>query len=55
MDNFDTQDPWIKRSYIAGFSCLPKDERKAWFDTRRGCQRDYLEKIVEKWAIKNHF
>ncbi len=48
-------DPWAKRAFIAAISCLPEDERKPWYKARNLTNRDFLEKIVEKWALKNHF
>ena len=46
---------WIRRAFIAGISCLPKDEREPWFKSRGLRNRDFMDKIVEKWALKNHF
>lgn len=46
---------WVKRSFIAGISCLPEDERFPWYKARRLINRDFLEKVVEKWAENNHF
>lgn len=48
-------DPWAKRAFIAAISCLPEDERRPWYKSRSLTSRDFLEKIIEKWAIKNHF
>lgn len=55
MLNISALNPWVSRAFIAGISCLPKDERKAWFNSRSYIQRDYLDTIIEKWACKNHF
>lgn len=46
---------WLRRAFIAGISCLPKDEREPWFKSRGLRHRDFMDKIVEKWALKNHF
>ncbi len=48
-------DPWLRRAFIAGISCLPEPERNPWFKARSLTSRDFLDKVVEKWAIKNHF
>lgn len=48
-------DPWVKRAFITSISCLPKAERKPWYDTMRLTNRDYLDEIVGNWAEKNHF
>lgn len=55
MKNTTCMEPWERRAFIAAISCLPKDERKAWFSSQEYKHRDYLDKIIEKWAIKNHF
>lgn len=48
-------DAWARRAFIAAISCLPEDERKPWFKTRALTQRDFLDQMVEKWALQNHF
>jgi len=53
--NVSTMDPWVARAFLAAISCLPKDERTAYYKSRSLRNRDFLEKIVEKWAAKNHF
>lgn len=53
--NISQFDPWVKRAFIAGISCLPKDEREPWYKNRALFDRDFLDILVEKWAIKNHF
>lgn len=53
--NLRTINPWVARSYIVGFSCLPKDERNALIKSRRLFQRDYLEELVDEWASENPF
>ena len=55
MENIASFDSWVRRAFIAGISCLPESERKPWFKTRQLRQRDFLDTIVEKWALKNHF
>jgi hypothetical protein len=55
MKNTATMTPWERRAFIAAISCLPKDERNAWYSAQKLIQRDYLDKIVEIWAQKNHF
>ncbi len=49
------QDPWVSRAFTAGISCLPKSERKPWFESRKLMHRDFLDQIVEEWALKNPF
>lgn len=48
-------DSWTKRAFIASISTLPKDERDPWYRSRELRSRDFLEKIIEKWARKNPF
>lgn len=48
-------DPWVARAFLAAISCLPKDERQAYYKSRELSQRDFLDAIVEKWANKNHY
>ena len=48
-------DSWLRRAFIAGISCLPKSERDPWFKARSLTNRDFLDQIVEKWAMKNPF
>jgi len=48
-------DPWVKRAFLVGFSCLPKDERNPYYKSRNLTQRDILEQVIEKWAQKNPF
>lgn len=55
MINVSTLDPWVARSFLVGISCLPKDERSAFYKSRNLRNRDFLEKIVEKWAANNCF
>jgi hypothetical protein len=53
MVNLGSMNPWLSRSFITGFSCLPKDERTALYNSRKYMQRDYLDKIVDEWVKKN--
>ena len=53
--NLSQFDPWVKRAFIAGISCLPKDEREPWYKNRGLFGRDFLDILIEKWALKNHF
>jgi hypothetical protein len=55
LANISSWDPWVSRAFIASISCLPKDERTAFYKSRSFKNRDFLDKIVEKWAEKNHF
>lgn len=55
MENIETYDPWVRRAFIAGISCLSDDERCPWFKNKTLFRRDYLDQIVEKWVMKNHF
>lgn len=55
MINTSQKDPWVRRAFIAAISCLPKDERKAWFNSQQYRHREFLDEIVENWALKNHF
>ncbi len=47
--------PWLRRSFIGAFSCLSKSEREALFNSRKYIQQDYLESVVDRWAIKNPY
>ena len=53
--NLSGLDPWVKRAFITSISCLPKAERKPWYNAMRITNRDFLDEIVGKWAEKNHF
>ncbi len=53
-DNLDTNN-WVRRAFIAAVSCLPEPERKPWYKARSLRSRDFLDRVVEKWAEKNHF
>jgi hypothetical protein len=55
MANLANYDHWLCRAFIAGISCLPEDERRPWYKSRGYMQRDFLDKIIEKWAIKKPF
>ncbi len=44
---------WIRRAFIAGISCLPKDEREPWYKSRSLRSRDFLDRIIEDWAKNN--
>jgi len=46
---------WERRAFSAGISCLPKDERKGWYNSQKLKHREFLDEIVEKWAFKKHF
>ncbi|GJM76503.1 reverse transcriptase [Paenibacillus macerans] len=48
-------DPWVKRAFLVAISCLPKDERNPYYNSRSLTQRDLLEEVVVKWAQKNPF
>lgn len=48
-------DPWVMRAFLASISCLPEDERNAYYRSRSFKNRDFLDIIIEKWAKKNHF
>lgn len=55
LKNISTFDPWVRRSFITAISCLPKDERTPFYKSRSFINRDFLDKIIEIWAQKNHF
>lgn len=55
MENIQQYDPWVGRAFIAGISCLPKDERRAWYNSKKYLQRDFLDEVVEQWAQENPF
>lgn len=55
LKNTMTMPPWERRAFIAAISCLPKDERNAWYVSQSYKHRDFLDQIIEKWAKKNHF
>lgn len=44
--------PWLRRAFIRGASCLPRDEYKHWVRGIDG-QLDPLEKIIAKWSQRN--
>lgn len=51
--NIQSFNPWLKRAFLAGASCLPGDEAKHWY---RSINRrlDPLENAITRWA-KNNF
>lgn len=53
--NLSGLDPWVKRAFIRSISCLPRAERKPWYNTMKLTNHDFLDGIVGKWAEKNHF
>lgn len=55
LKNTLTMPPWERRAFIAAISCLPRDEREAWYASQKYKRRDFLDEIIEKWAKKNHF
>lgn len=48
-------DSWLRRSFLAAISCLPSEERNPWYKSRSLKQRDFLDEIVEKWALAQPF
>ncbi|MRN56855.1 reverse transcriptase domain-containing protein [Paenibacillus monticola] len=48
-------DPWVKRAFLAAISCLPKNERDPYYKSQNSIEHDFLNEIVEKWAIKHPF
>ncbi len=42
-------EPWLRRAFLAGASCLPADEGKYWYKSLHG-NLDELEEAVVKWA-----
>ncbi|MCP1426266.1 hypothetical protein J3D43_004782 [Paenibacillus xylanexedens] len=55
LKNTMTMPSWERRAFIAAISCLPKDERNAWYVSQSYKNREFLDQIVEKWAKKNYF
>ncbi|MCY3647095.1 MAG: reverse transcriptase domain-containing protein [Chloroflexi bacterium] len=51
-DRVTSFDPWDKRAFLAGASCLPVDEHENWYRSQRQ-QLDVLEKAVIDWAQAN--
>jgi len=49
-----TLEPWTRRAFLAGATCLPADERKHWFTSVRP-RLDVLERAVADWALANPF
>lgn len=47
-------DPWSRRAFIAGYSCVTKDVRIPFYRSLRG-GADILEKSVIDWAGANPF
>lgn len=45
-------EPWERRAFLYGASCLPDDERKFWYKSLRG-RLDKVEEAVVKWAWDN--
>lgn len=45
-------DPWERRAFLAGASCLPVDERKHWYASVKP-NLDALELAVVEWAKDN--
>lgn len=52
--NVGELDPWSRRAFIAGASCLPEDARGPFYRSlRQGA--DVLERAIIKWALDNPF
>lgn len=51
-EHYNDFNAWNKRAFLIASSCLPKDERKFFFDSVRKSitSDDLLEKIILKWA-----
>lgn len=49
-----SMEPWQRRAFLAGASCMPADERKHWYFSLRS-RLDLLEATVVQWARKNPF
>jgi hypothetical protein len=47
-------EPWSRRAFIAGFSCVPVDQRSLFYRSLRS-GADVLEQAVIKWAAANPF
>jgi hypothetical protein len=45
-------EPWLRRAFIYGASCLPADEYRHWIRGVNG-QLDELERAIALWARKN--
>ena len=51
LGNFD---PWTRRAFLAGFSCVTPDAREPFYRSLRG-GADILESAVIQWAQKHPF
>ena len=49
---YETMDPWQRRAFLYGASCLPKDERDMYYKAIKH-QSDPLDIIVIDWAKSN--
>jgi hypothetical protein len=51
-EKYNEFSPWTKRAFLISCSCLPKEERKYFFDTAGMFlnESDLTEKIIIKWA-----
>ena len=43
-------DPWVRRAFLAGMSCLPKEERVPWYKARKLSNLDELDRIIIDWS-----
>lgn len=48
--SLDSMNPWTKRAFIFGMSCLPDEEKRPWFKARIPMEKNFTEEIVEKWS-----
>lgn len=51
-EKYNEFSPWSKRAFLISCSCLPKDERKYFFETANMFlnENDIIEKLIIKWA-----
>ncbi|MEX5216885.1 MAG: RNA-directed DNA polymerase [Nitrospira sp.] len=47
--DIDNMSPWVKRSFLAGASCMPEDAARHWYKSVRP-KCDELERLVIDWA-----
>jgi hypothetical protein len=52
--DYQSLDPWLRRAFIAAFSCVSEDARGPFYRSLRD-GGDVLESAVIKWASANPF
>ena len=51
-NTFSNMDPWSRRAFLFGASCLPADEKKFWYSSVRR-RLSVLESAITRWVKTN--